>query len=205
MRLSSQFIYNLAEREGWEIAGQYGEPGYSNMGTSLIIFGNFWTRVDGELRDYFWKYPRLARQLQEQGVETEWMDEWIIDHDNDKAYRCSPDSYGWMPSFAISEWGDILTPDDDIAAWVDYAKNNTRVAITTRQVPDVERLLESDGWTRQPDDGLYENGWHPGQTDDPVVIDKALRAEHGDIDVVFVIVGVGQWDIRFVAYYRQSA
>lgn len=202
MRLSNEFIGNLAEAEGWQVAGQYGEPGYGNLNTSLIILGNFWRRVDGQLKDYFHKYPRIGRQLEAQGVELEWEDEWVIDYDNDKVYRCQPDSYSWAPSFAFTDGGDILTPDDDIEAWIEYARNNVRVAITTRQVPNVEELLEGAGWTRRPEDRDFANGWHPGQDDVPADIDAALRAEHGDIDVVFVITGVGQWDIHFAAYFK---
>lgn len=202
MLLSNEFIYNLADREGWQVAGQYGEPGYGNLNTSLIILGNFWRRVDGQLKDYFHKYPRIGRQLEAQGVELEWEDEWVVDYYNDKAYRCQPDSYGWAPSFAFTEGGDILTPDDDIEAWIEYARNNVRVAITTRQVPNVERLLEAAGWTRRPEDGDFANGWHPGQDDVPADIDAALRAEHGDIDVLFVVTGVGQFDIHFAAFFK---
>lgn len=202
MLLSNEFIYNLAEREGWQVAGQYGEPGYGNLNTSLIILGNFWRRVDGQLKDYFHKYPRIGRQLEAQGVELEWEDEWVVDYNYDKAYRCQPDSYSWAPSFAFTEDGEILTPDDDIEAWIDYARNNVRVAITTRQVPKVESLLEAAGWTRRPEDGDFASGWHPGQTDDPKVIDAELRAEHGDIDVLFVVTGVGQFDIHFAAFFK---
>lgn len=197
MQLSVNFVNALAERECWQVASEYGEPGY---GDGMPIIGYFWVKDEqGKLRSFFDKYPRILRQLEEQGYELEWYDEWNVD-DNGKAWRCQPDSYTWMPSTVWWE-DELLTPDDDLSLWLAWAVNTPNVCINDRQVHNIEQKLEGAGWTRQPQTGEYANGWHPGQTDDPKKIDADLRAQ-GATDVVFVLTGVGQFDLHFVAYYR---
>jgi hypothetical protein len=60
---------------------------------------------------------------------------------------------------------------------------------------------EDYGYVKQSD--RYENGWHPGQNDDPKAIAKALR-EKGYRRFLFQVDNVGQFDLRFSVYIHQE-
>lgn len=184
----------------WDYAGQYGEPGYD---ASLVVLGNYWCRCeanDGQLHDIVgYHYPAIQARLEEDDVQLEWCDEWMVDYDNDKAYRTTGDSYGWQPSAIITDDGELLTPDDDVEEWIAWAQNTP-----TRAIPSYvygAQTLQDAGFVRH--NGTYENGFHPGQDDDPKAIAAAIEQAHGPYaDIVFLINSNGQFDTRFSAYYR---
>ncbi len=98
--------------------------------------------------------------------------------------------------------GEWLTPDDPFDVWLRYALEEGK-GLNDTQVPELFDGLLAAGFTRVPEDGAFENGWHPGQTVDPDVIRRELLAEHGDdIEVVFALVENSQFYIRFAAYWR---
>lgn len=162
----------------------YGEPGYSDP-TAGILFAN-WNDIPKALCD----------RLERQGYELEWSDEWYIDHQSGKAYRTSPDSYGWESSLMYSERsGEYLTPDDDVSDWVAECENNAHAALPSWVAQsDIEAL----GWELSPD--IFESGLHPGQTDDPRAIAKTLKASGREF--LFQIADRGQFDILFHVYTR---
>ena len=167
-----------------DYCSHYGEPGYSDPAKGLLFAD--WNDIP----------KSLQTRLESQGYELEWSDEWYVDSNNDKAYRTSPDSYGWESSLMFSEaCGDYLTPDDDVSDWIAQCENNNRVALPSW-------IAESDiiaaGWEKQAD--VYENGFHPGQTDDPVKIAK-FHTDAGR-EYLFQIGGVGQFDVRFCVWVK---
>lgn len=202
-------LRSICEAEGWNYCHEYGEPGYGDANTRIIILGSFWKRdAEGGLYGWFDKHPRFEAAMREAGIELEWDDEWTIDHDNDKCYRTSPDSYGWTPSHAYTEGGDILTPDDDVENWLEHAMGDEYDgprALYRTQLPMSK--VEEAGFVRWPDeDEFYESGWHPGQTDDPMeVIKRARQALGEDTQVIIYVTGVGQFDTRWVVYTRQPS
>ena len=168
----------------YEWANEYGEPGYSSPERGIILAN--WNDVSGEMQD----------ELESAGYSLEWSDEWTIDYDNGaKAYRTSPDSYGWESRVMYYD-GGILTPDDDISDWIDQCANNPRGALPSWwEAADIA----ADGW--QLGEEVYEKGFHPGQTDDPVKIAAALSGE--GFEYLFQISGVGQLDVRFKVWVRK--
>lgn len=222
MELSMKTVQALIQR--WsdvgvvtDYAGAYGEPGYDTSGTTpLVVLGDFWCncgkvlhgddsgwpehmRGKPAIHDHAHHRPRLWDQLNAQGVEFEWHDEWAIDSENDKAYRTSGDSYSWQPSFVYTDGGDMLTGDNDLDVWVEWATESPGRALPSRVWRAVD-VIEA-GFVKH--NGQFESGWHPGQDDEPGAIADAIRDEHGeDIDVVFLLDGVGQFDVQFSAYYR---
>jgi hypothetical protein len=73
-------------------ATDYGEPGYDKPMRSLpILFAN-WNYVSKEAYE----------ALEKAGYALEWADEWVTD-DDAMAYRTSPDSFCWRPSFTLHE------------------------------------------------------------------------------------------------------
>lgn len=170
----------------------YGEPGYGDGDTKAIIFAN-------------WKYhpmqTRVEAACREAGIEMEWSDEWYVDHDNDKCYRTSGDSYAWQASIQYTD-GEVLTPDDDIIEWLEWAVNDPSRALNRTQFSSDQ--LEEAGFSKYEtvDGHAYENGWHEGMNDDPKKIMVEIRETHPTSEVLFWIGETSQFYIKFDAYVR---
>lgn len=234
MELSQETIHKIIERFEWDWCNEYGERGYGDHRTTMVVLGDFWLRPNAPKYDpkrglwragldhrydtgqHDWgmasidrRFPRIFQQLEEQGVAFEWCDEWIIDYEYSKCYRTTGDSYGWTPSYRMSEYGDMLTPDSDFDDWLDWARNDLDNALCDSMVGDnVDRMLDERGYTRRPPDGdRFEFGWHPGQNDTPRgVLDDITRDTGGrpgvDFEYVFVIDAVGQFDMHFAIWWK---
>lgn len=193
-----KIMRQVAEKHEFDWCSEYGEPGYGNMGTEVIILGD-WNKVDID------KYPHISAACREAGIEMEWYDEWYVDHDNDKCWRTQPDSYFWQSSLYYGD-GYVLTPDDDASEWIEEMMNDPQRALTARQV-SVEELVEA-GFQQWPDDDTkYENGFHQGMDDDPVKIFDRIHESFSDIsdnalDIVFYISESSQFYITFKAFVR---
>lgn len=203
-------------------ADEYGEPGYDlprGATTPMVLVGDWWCRCGrvleddphnpGETRaalhDVCSHHPRVWNQLEEQGVELVWHDEWIVTYDgSSRAYRTTADSYSWQSSILWTD-GDFLTPEDGIDAWLEEVANDPRRALPSH-VWSADQLAAAGFVQWEPDDPhTYESGWHPGQTDDPEEITRAIRGQLGDdVEIVFYLDGVGQFDVRFSAYTRTT-
>lgn len=178
-------LNTLMEQHHAEVCSDYGEPGYHSPAQGVVLAN--WNDISKRIGDY----------LEEAGFELEWSDEWVIDHNNDKAYRTSPDGYNWQSSVAYTDGGDLLTPDDDISEWVEEFQD-TRRALPARIEP---AELEELGFVRFGPEEPYESGFHPGQNDDPEAIIKQAHkagAEH----VVFRIPEVSQFYLRFECWVQ---
>lgn len=172
----------------YEHCNEYGEPGYSTE--TGIILANWNDIPEG-----------LCNALEAMGVSLEWSDQWIIDYNHDKAWRTGPDSYGWTPSTRVTDDGELLTPDDDIEDWIHHCgmidRNNPARAMGAHITHDD---LINAGFTLAG--GEHETGLHPGQNSDPNAIAGDLL-ERDDVGlVVFLIRGVGQFDMQYASYVR---
>lgn len=235
MELSQETIRKICDRFEWDWCNEYGERGYGNHRTTMVVLGDFWLRPNAPHYDpkralwragldhrydtgqHDWgmasidkRFPRIFQQLEDQGVELAWRDEWIIDYEHSKCYRTTGDSYGWTPSYRMSEYDDMLTPDSDFDDWLDWARNDLDNALCDSMIGDnVDRMLDERGYTRRPPDGdRFENGWYPGQDDTPPgVLDDLTRDIGGrpgvDFEYVFVIDAVGQFDIHFAIWWKE--
>ena len=202
-------IYNtieaLAAKSGeqyWDTAAEYGEPGYGDA--TLVVLGSYWCRCGrtdvgrgGSMHDMQEHYPLIWAKLEEEGVQFEWHDEWIVDHETGKAYRTSPDSYGWKPSIMFTERGDLVTPDDDIETIVDHA--DTTGAVLNTNFVTKESLVDA-GFVPFSTDN--ETGWHPGQHDDPRQVADRARIQFPDCQVVNIVTGSGQFETYWDTYVR---
>lgn len=196
---------------------EYGEPGYSHRygaTTPLVVLGDYWCRCGrvmeddpcnpGEqhaaLHEFEHHHPRIWAQLESQGVAFEWSDEWHLDYENDKAWRTQPDSYSWQPSIILPlEACEYITPDDDIETWIEACVNNPSMCVPRGVWSDAE--IEATGFVEYQCG--YENGWHPGQTDDPREITRLIREERGDdVEILFQLTQVQQFDISFCVWVR---
>jgi hypothetical protein len=207
MIISDDNVHRYITNHGWDWCNEYGEPGYNNFGTSFVVLGNYWCRCDhppkGDglhaLEDH---HPLFWRQLESQGVQFEWEDEWVIDDHPDrdrKAYRLHGDSYDWQPSALYGDDDQLLTPDSSIEEWIDgFCANNPQRCLPARVFSGDD--LEAAGFVRH--NGQFESGWFDGQTDNPVKIHAAIRAEHPDHTIVFALDETSQFYTKFSAYHR---
>lgn len=193
-----------------DMAIGYAEPGYGTD-TDVIVFGNWnpkrFPRGDeAPLLKTENLGPRLALAIEHAGGITEWLDEWTTCSDCYRAFRTSGDSYGWtMHGTFLESACEYVCADcmrTDIARYIDEGDyiDNPRTAITWC----TKLELESLGWSRYApgDPKEYESGWHEGQDDDPTRILAEIQREIPDASVVFHIDDVGQFDIRFSAFFR---
>ena len=104
---TDKILHALQDKHYLEYCSHYGEPGYQDPEKS-ILFAN-WNPISKPICAY----------LEEAGYELEWSDEWYIDYNNDKAWRTSPDSYGWVRQIVYTDDGEVLTPDDGAAAVIE--------------------------------------------------------------------------------------
>lgn len=178
----------LQEKHGAEWCSQYGEPGYQDPAAG-IVFAN-WNNISKRVADY----------LESAGYECEWSDEWYVDYNNSKAWRTEPDCYSWIRQIVYTDDGDVLTPDDGASAVIEALAMSDH-AHPCHAVPDWVSAadLESEGY--QAINGDYENGWHPGQNDNPKKIARTAF-DAGAESVIFRIVKVGQFDVRFQGFAR---
>lgn len=190
--LASEILEKLIENGEIDICNKYGERGYSlEEGQEAILFAN-WNHFD--------KYPNFIEWI-ENNYAIEWSDEWMIDYSYGKAYRCSPDSYGWERQFRITEDGEMLTPDDGAEVWIEHCKIDSRILGHTPSV--LPSFIEHDDIIKEGfeliDDDL-ESGWYD-RNDDPNEIAAKLLEEYEE--VVFHLGGVGQFSINFEVYAKK--
>jgi hypothetical protein len=163
-------------------ASEYAEPGYTQPAKG-IVFAN-------------WNvFPRgLDSILERAGYEIEWSDEWSTCEDCGRAVRTSADSYGWTRSYVIMGEGSLLCREcvDEDEYINEYLLNKTDAADTF----GID--LAAHGFTKVNADS-YQNGWHPGQNDNPRDIADKLTS---GVDYVFQIDDKGQFDIRFSVWTR---
>lgn len=207
MKLSNRTIQHYIEAMEWEHCPEYGERGYHiREDGGQVVLGDFWVRkgqrgyVEGPLQSHEQLHPRFWSQMEEQGFSFEWEDEWVIDYENGKAYRCQPDSYSWERSFVYDEYGNMLTPDSDIVEWLAWATNEETRCLTKAMVPDLIHELALAGFEQY--NGRYENGWYDGQNDTPAKAIERIRRDHGDVDFLFTINYISQFDMGFNAWVR---
>jgi hypothetical protein len=162
----------LQEKHDAEWCSSYGEPGYNNPENG-IVFAN-WNNISSTLADY----------LEAAGYELEWSDEWMIDYNHGKAYRTSPNSYGWQSSIVLSGDCEWLTPDDG-AFDVISELACTDPAQGARMLPPwvTEQDLTELGFIKQGKE--RESGLHPGQTADPEEVLIEVFKDKTALEVVF--------------------
>jgi len=181
----------------------YAEPGYGNRyggDEAIIVLGDWNPRNWQDPNRERQIGPRLARILEAAGAEIQWLDEWAECSHCYRAVRTQADSYSWTPYYAWVNECEIVCTDclRENLDWVleDYI-NDPSKAFTNIESDDLEGI----GFTRV--DETYENGWHPGQDDNPPeILERILKFAPEGTEVVFTIDGTGQFDVRFSAWVR---
>lgn len=173
----------LQENHYADYASTYGEPGYQDAEKG-ILFAD-WNNVP----------CGLSKWLEKIGYALEWCDEWYVDHDYCKAYRTQPDCYQWEPRILLPrESCEYLTPDDDIAEWIEACENNPDYCLPSWwQADDIINCgfeLHATG---------YEACYHHCMDDNPHEIYKRL-VKDGANRVVFQKCENSQFYCRFCVW-----
>jgi hypothetical protein len=163
----------------------YAEPGYDDPKRG-ILFAN-WNDVS----------KRVCDLLERAGYSCEWQDEWSMCSECGKAVRTLADSYGWQQSFWIPEnSGEIICNKCiDPTEYLESLENKTYSCNTLRNIDPSEY-----GYVKLQGD--FENGLHAGQNDDPEEIYQDLRVRGETRPLIFVLDGVGQFDMKFSVWVK---
>ncbi len=192
----TETIINLLNNK--HITGQcseYGELGYDKPEKG-ILFAN-WNDISDPIKNY----------LEKAGFALEWSDEWEISYDWNKAYRTSPSSYDWECLIAYNDNGELLTPEDELSDWIEYAEytDHTRQPRSLRSdFARGEKLTELNnlGYNKINGDS-YESGLHDGMNDDPLKI-GAVLCKLGYDSILFIINDTSQFYITFDVYAKKE-
>ena len=192
MGFSENIVRLLEERYNKQVdwASEYGEPGYSKEKDAPILFSD-WNGLPSHIMEGI-----------ERRFNIEWCDEWVINHETSKAYRCSGDSYEWKPYFLMTDDGDIIGGDEieeDFDQQAEYIKNY--LLNNPERVCVFDFDLSEHGFVKCNEND-YENGWHPGQTDNPHKILEEAQKKWPDHDFVFGELHTSQFYITFSLYRR---
>lgn len=148
---------------------------------------------------------RLFDALERIGVNGEWYDEFErCDHCR-KLVRSEPNSYSWRPYFVRLNDGDILCgdcvldPDWFEDALSEFVNDPERIVAFCE-----EEHLTNHGWSRFNTEHQFENGWHPGQTDNPRLIFEQIEKEFPNHDILFWLDENSQFYIGFSAFIKES-
>jgi hypothetical protein len=186
--------------EDWSDA--YADTGYTlpKAGT-CILFGNWniQTRYDAatkRLIDINDRPKRFSVIAEYAGYAIEWADQWTTCYGCNKAVRTSPDSYSWQASYVFSNDSELLC-----LACVDWPEYLCSIEDAPDRAVSAHCNPAEHGYRRLGDANQYENGWHPGQTDDPHGILKALH-DKGERGIVFRVGETSQFYIRFEVWQR---
>jgi hypothetical protein len=175
----------------------YAEPGYQTPANGAGVYRANWNGLsewDGrERKSIDDTMPRLSAILEHIGAGIEWGDEWSDCYQCGKLVRTSPDSYGWQPSYIRTEDGEVChecVSKDPEAYLLELEGDADRAWTLDIDPADHGYTLLEEG---------FENGFHPGQNDDPREIAGRLRARGID-NFVFRLDSVGQFDASFSVY-----
>lgn len=193
-----------------DVATGYAEPGYGND-ESVVVFGNwnpkrFLRGDDAPLTKSENVGPRLAEALENIGAEIEWLDEWTRCNECYRAMRISADSYSWTLYGAFWDSGYVCADclKKNLEAFIDDEGfiNNADKCL----MPVLKDALTGLGYVQWEEGNphYYESGWHPGQDDKPADVLASIKEHNDKLDVVFVLLGSGQFDIRWAAFTKLS-
>jgi hypothetical protein len=185
---------------------------YYNGDKGTPITGD-WNGLREALGNDRWR--KLENRAESRGFELRFDDE-VISDDNGKTHELNPGFHGQSPTYYICSDSYVMARDEaeqnpemfleQLFETGSYAhKRMPKGVKVAGAVPNGWQLdLSKLGFTRFEYEA--ESGLHPGQTDTPAgvvakLIESGVSAE--GLEVVPVIDDVGQFDVRWVVWYRQ--
>jgi hypothetical protein len=145
-------------------------------------------------------------------IELDWSDEWMRCEDCGKAVRSSADSYGWEASWVWASDCDVVCcecAEKTMPDVIDYYMNSLVLDKHGKALPSwMTKYVEHAGFKCLESEDAYctrfESGFHPGQNDTPEgCLKLAKEILPYKFDYLFVITGVGQFDIHWAMFVRK--
>lgn len=171
-------LEKMLEKYSIETCHGCNEPGYDDKPVCLAN----WNNIPQKVYD----------ALEFMGYSCEWEDEWTMCGQCYKVVRTSPSSYGWTRYWAIIGDCELICGDclkDDPTDYLEELENNPKHCLTF----DLD--LEELGYVMIEED--FENGWHPGQDDDPKTILERLLKDNPEGKYIFNLDEQSQFYIGF--------
>ena len=187
----------LREAEG------YAEPGYADPDDCPILLANWnaetrWNKEANKSETISKLMPLLGEFAEAVGCAIEWSDEWEV-CECQKAFRTSPDSYGWTMFGAFIEdmavCGECILEDPE--SYFETISGNPRMAIT------IQGLNPEDYGFVKINDESFEYGLHGGQNASSDSIARTLKSAGID-DFLFSVDSAGQFDMKFSVYVHPA-
>jgi len=153
-----------------------------------------------------WNYvsKRTYSLLERAGYDCEWADQIEECENCNLAVHSTAQCYGDMQVAKHYECGrDGLVTLCPRCAVERFEEDALPSLINNPNNADTLGMdLESFGFARH--NGEYESGHHVGQTDNPKQIMDSIHESNPDLEVVFQIRDIGQFDIKFSAWTRKK-
>jgi hypothetical protein len=156
-----------------QLYSSYAEPGYTDPECGIIATGNWntiteYNRETRESKVVDATISRVVKLFEKLGVEMEWSDEWSDCGECYRIVRCSPDSYGWRPSYIVCD-GELLCLD-----CIDGAEHLLNLEGNENSFNQIESIdFEEHGYLLIEDG--FRHGMHYGMDASPQNIAKMLR------------------------------
>ena len=169
------------------------EPGYAKEG-AVYLLGN-WNNHDQDFQEWLEK---------EKKAELLWEDEWDSCENCGGLIRNTHDSYSWKLYGLRHDCGGITCGDclkKDLPAYFKLLEGKSTKAVMLDVDPTQHGYVLVNKSDRYGD--RFQNGWHPGQTDSPDTMSKALRLT-GISRFLWRVPSVGQFDVDFVLYLHED-
>ena len=192
-------VHDAGEQVIYE-AEDYAEPGYElTMPGVPILLANWnsetrWNKKTNKSETISNLMPLLGKFAEEVNCSIEWSDEWAV-CECQKAFRISPDSYGWTKyGGTIADMdvcGDCIKHDPE--EYFEEISGNPRMAITINGLNP-----EEHGYVRINNES-FEYGLYGGQTASSDAIARTLVSA-GITEFLFSVDSTGQFDMRFSVY-----
>ena len=163
------------------------EPGYNDK---PVILAN-WNNIPQKVYD----------SLESHGYSCEWEDEWLICDECYKAFRCSPNSYGWEMFGYIGDGFAVCGNCINWDSYLEEMENQPRKAVTCALFSEFKGEITSRYDLIRDE---FENGFHSGQNDNPASILESLLKSDSTGRFLFVIDGQGQFDLEFSVYKKND-
>jgi hypothetical protein len=166
----------------------------------LVANWNEFPRPSNKEFNWSTKGRKFQAILKSMGFHLEWMDQTSRCDHCYGAITEGPDYYGDTAHYAILKKCEFVCADcirkDFVEEYLEGLENNPRTACHISGINPSQY-----GYTMIRDE--YENGFHPGQTDNPKTIFNSLH-ERGFKRILFKIDGSGQFDVRFSVWYKSD-
>jgi len=201
-----------AESSDLDWYGEYADGSDAGKGVLTADWNHFprfeagtWPRTPESeaAQEFNWNRGRKFQDiLEKMGYHLEWSDQTSRCEHCNGAITEGPDYYGDSAHYVVLGECDIVCArciaEDFAQEYLEGLEDNPREAVNVRGVDPA-----AYGYTLISEPGQYENGMHPGQTDNLVAILKALHAQ-GKTGIVFRISDIGQFDVTFETWQKQA-